>query len=423
MIFTMSQTNELILVKFIRAGLKRISEGEHESNSKAHIQHLEQQVQSLRTEKGEMASMITGLRNNLDVEIENGKKIKESANRMAYALESKDLYVGRQDSDDNVYSRFQVLIGQIKTWSVPFAKDPPLSHLKFAPELIEEFHKVAPGVTDFPRFLKTPKNIRLLARGYVSVAMTEMLFRTLPTATHPGSDVEDVWMDRNLSHAVFLIENRLLHAGKPILCCVGHVLIETIQDRKVISPRELHDWRALSTTLISKVESASSKTGKGMEGHVIGCSNRIMGVVGNCVATESKKALEDSLLPVLLYAVHFSQTLRCQRALWSVRHLGGSLHRRLQSGPWDGKVEFDEGTMDDKHGDDDSDGEGAHIQHGKVVEVLITPALFKSGNTDGERFDVETCVERSEVKCHTLPVRSDHPVVGREKRSSQGLAY
>ena len=179
----------------------------------------------------------------------------------------------------------------------------------------------------------------------------------------------------------------------------------------------------MSTTLISKVETASSKTGKGMEGHVTECGNRIMRVVGNLVATEGRKALEDDLLPMLFYAVEFSQSLRCQRAHWSVRHLGANLHQKPQSGPWEEKVDFDEGTMDDKHGDDDSDEEGVHIQHGKVVEVFITPALFKSGNTDGERFDVETCVERSEVKCHTLPVRSGHPVSSREKGSSQGLAY
>ena len=227
----MSQTKGLILLKFIRAGLKKMSVGlaeylenesmpsdEHESNSEAHIQDLEQKVRYLEAQNKVQARTVTELRNNVNKEIENGKQIKESANRMAYALESKDLYVGRQDSDDTVYSRFQVLIGQIKTWSVPFAQARPQSHLKFTPEVIEEFHKAAPAVTDFPRFLKTPKNTRLFVRGYVSVAMTEMLFRTLPTATHPGSDVEDVWMDRNLSHAVFLIENRLLHAGKPTLC-------------------------------------------------------------------------------------------------------------------------------------------------------------------------------------------------------------
>ena len=371
---------------------------EHETR----IRSLQQQLHLLKADNDAQARTIEALRGDLQIEAENSKKIKESANKMAYAMESKDLYVGRQDSDDAVYSRFQVLIGHIKTWSVPFAQDYPPSHLEFSPEVVEEFRKVAPAVTDFPSFLQIPKNMRLFVRGYVSLVIAETLFRTLPTASHAGSSAEDIWMHRKLAHGIFAIENRLFYAGKPDLCCVDCALMQIAQDRKSISARELHDWRALTTTLVSKLDDGTSKTGEGMEKHVTHCSNRIMAVVGNWVATENRKALEEDLLTALLQAVKLSQTLRCQRAYWSVRHLGDTIYPGPQSGPPNGLVFFNEASMDDKYGEGDSDEEGANEPFSKIVEVFVTPGLFKSGNSDGERFDIETCVERSEVKCRAL---------------------
>ena len=149
-----------------------------------------------------------------------------------------------------------------------------------------------------------------------------------------------------------------------------------------------------------------------MEAHVTQTSNRILDTVGNWVAPERRKALEDSLVGVLLQAVKLSQTLRCQRACWSVRHPGDAVHPRLQPetpGSRDTLIFFDVATMNDKHGDDNSDEEGAPAQYRKVVDIFITPGLFKSGNSDGEQFDIETCVERSEVKCRTPSVGAGRP--------------
>ena len=240
----------------------------------ARIRTLQQQLHLLKEENDAHARTIEDLCGDLQIEAEKGKKIKESANKMAYAMESKDLYVGRQDSDDAVYSRFQVLIGHIKTWSVPFAQDCPPSHLEFTPEVIEEFRKVASAVTDFASFLQIPKNMSLFVRGYVSLVIAETLFRTLPTATHAGSSAEDIWMHRKLAHGVSNVENRLFYAGRPLLCCVDCALMKIAQDRKSISARELHDWRALTTTLVSNLDDGTSKTGEGMEKYVTQCSDR-----------------------------------------------------------------------------------------------------------------------------------------------------
>ena len=96
---------------------------------------------------------------------------------------------------------------------------------------------------------------------------------------------------------------------------------------------------------------------------------------------------------ILLCAVSLSKTLRCQRACWSVRHVHGPSAKDITA------VFFDEAVMDDKHGDENSDGQEIPTVDGKLVEIVVSPALFKRGNTDGERFEFESCLQRSEVKC------------------------
>ena len=53
--------------------------------------------------------------------------------------------------------------------------------------------------------------------------------------------------------------------------------------------------------------------------------------------------------------------------------------------------------MDDEGGDgDDRDDDGRSPR--SVVEIVVSPALFKRGNTDGEQYDIETCIERAKVR-------------------------
>ena len=390
--------------------------------SESHIKSLQEQIYNPQQEKKVHAKIIDDLHNDLEVEDERCKKIKESATHMAHALEMRDLYVGQQDSDEDIKSRFRVLIGQIRTWSVPFAQVCPPSQLEFAAKMNDEFGMVVPGVTDLPRFLQTPKNLRLFVRGYVGLAITIMLFHTLPSGSHPGSFGEDVWMDKELARGVFLVEDRLFNAGKLRIYLVGCALIAISQDRQSISLREFHDWRALTMTLISKSDGASSKTNKSVEEYVIQCRDRIMDVVGEFVATKNRKALDDDLLAVLKQALRLSQTLRCQRAYWSVRHRG-VIGQRAQSGLPSDLTFFDEATMDDSDGNEDGDAEGAQIQYGKIVKIFVTPSLFKSGNSDGERYDVETCFERSDVKCCTRPTMSGLPVFSRKTDSSRDVEF
>ena len=129
-----------------------------------------------------------------------------------------------------------------------------------------------------------------------------------------------------------------------------------------------------------------------METHVTSCHRHIMSVVGPWVAQGERKVLEVELLEILFSAVSLSKTLRCQRACWSVRHVDGP-------SAGESVIFSDEAIMDDKHGDEDSDGQQMPTANGKFVEIIVSPGLYKRGNIDGERFEFESCIARSDVKC------------------------
>ena len=187
---------------------KFIPSYEYQGGGEKHLR--ERTLQQLQAQNDQQARLISKLRSDIEKEVEKGREIKQSADKMAYSMENKELLIGRQDSDEDIYSHFRSLIGQIKTWSVPFAQIHQEARA-YSEKTIEEFRKVSPGVSDFQRFLQKPKNLRLLVRGYVGLAIAENLFRTIPYASDPG---EDVWMDRELAHSFASIENSLFHSSK-----------------------------------------------------------------------------------------------------------------------------------------------------------------------------------------------------------------
>lgn len=190
---------------------------EYHGGGEKHLLERNNQLQQLQEQNNQQARQISRLRSDIEKEVKKGKEIKQSADKMIYSMENRELAIGRQDSDEEIKSRFQSLVGQIRTWSVPFAQIRQDAR-SYSLEAIGEFRKVSPGVSDFERFLQTPKNLRLLVRGYVGLAIAESLFRTIPYGPGPWPG-EDVWMDRELAHSFASIENSLFHSSKDSHIC------------------------------------------------------------------------------------------------------------------------------------------------------------------------------------------------------------
>ena len=182
-----------------------------EVDARAESYHLRKHIVDL---KAHHEYEISILRTALQQEKDHYKKMKDSVNKMQIAMENKDLFIGQQDSDDMVYSRFQALIGKIKTWSVPFAQGNAPLPLAYSDAVMMDIYKVVPNLDNFERFLQTPKDMRLFVRGFVGLAMTETIFRAVPYDSSVAFAGQDVWMDKDLALATSTIEQRFYYTGE-----------------------------------------------------------------------------------------------------------------------------------------------------------------------------------------------------------------
>lgn len=351
---------------------------------------------------------IQDLTSRLQIEEEKTKRLSESTDKMIIAMENKDLFLGRQHSDEEISGRFRWLMNQIKTWSMPFADRDARAPLSGGPDISkEDLARIAPIAIDIPSFFKNPTNVRAFVRAWVGVIMAEIFFPAIATGMDIQTHGVDLWMDRELATAVHQIESRLSNSGEqsiPILSRADLTLAtDKPPDRTVLSLRDLHDWKALTNSLVARL-SGSSKTGIGQEEVVKRCNDRILEVVGPLAPEEERTRISVDLLNILFQAIDLSKTLRCQRAYWTLKQ-----PERQVREP-DAPVFYDAVVMDDLHGDEDSDAECGSRQYKKIVEIVVTPALFKRGNADGERFDIETCICRGEVRTHspTVPAKGHH---------------
>lgn len=146
--------------------------------------------------------------------MDRNSRIKELANQMQYTIESKELFVGPQSSDDEILSDFRSILDEVRTWSIKFACESPISLDNLPVSVVTAFQRLAPACPDLRRLLSNRKHRRLFVRGWVSLGLADWLFRCLPSDHHSGSRCEDGWLDTETAHGVFLVERMLVNAGK-----------------------------------------------------------------------------------------------------------------------------------------------------------------------------------------------------------------
>ncbi|SLM35202.1 hypothetical protein LPUS_04304 [Lasallia pustulata] len=345
------------------------------------LNDVRERARGLQEERDAHTQRISELQLRLISEMDRNSRIKELANQMQYTIESKELFVGPQSSDDEILSDFRSILDEVRTWSIKFACESPISLDNLPVSVVTAFQRLAPACPDLRRLLSNRKHRRLFVRGWVSLGLADWLFRCLPSDHHSGSRCEDGWLDTETAHGVFLVERMLVNA-----------------DRRTVSHRDLNDWRALTTTLLSRLDSPSSTT-EAVQAYIKSCSRYILTPIAGWTVETNQQKLEDELLGILSGTLKLSQKLRCQRACWSVRHLGAAPRVSLppqQPGPF---MVLDARAMRDINGDEYDDVPGRRDTLGRIVDLVIGPGLYKRGNTNGQGFDTETCMERSEVKC------------------------
>ena len=134
--------------------------------------------------------------------------IKDVNTNMVHATESRELFVGDKTSDDKLVPLFETLMGQIAVWSHCFTDLQGVGT-----ERVPDFEKVLPCAKNPQHFLQELKQVRRFVRGYVGLAISEQIFRTLPTAACPQSRGLDAWTDSSLAQSALTIEDSLFSSG------------------------------------------------------------------------------------------------------------------------------------------------------------------------------------------------------------------
>jgi len=159
--------------------------------------------------------------------------------------------------------------------------------------------------------------------------------------------------------------------------------------QSTITVRELHDWRAFTVSLLSRMDPVAKMQ---EQTHAVAGyhASQIMNMISEWAKpTETRDALESSMRVIVQKALEFAMEMRKQRAYWSVELPCRS-------------TEFNGEVMEDVDADPDADADvddrdPMHIT--KNVELYLFPGLYKQGNADGDHFDTKRCFVRGKVKC------------------------
>ncbi|KAF2815179.1 uncharacterized protein BDZ99DRAFT_549751 [Mytilinidion resinicola] len=309
--------------------------------------------------------------NERDEALAINERTKQSAGQMQKAMDNKELFLGPQMTDDDIQTKFKSLISSIKTWSSNFLGD-NLQGPEFSQESVLSYVQVLPLCPEI-RFIEPTlakkKNRRLFVRGWTAYVISDLVLRTLPVPT-PGADAPkgftsaDLWLEENVRSSLLELETRLFYD-------------------KSSHAHTFNDWRAFTIDLLSKTYTDKGLTDNGSI-QIISAAREIMSFIGVWASPERHDELEDGLIAIFEDAIWLSQLLRRQRALWYVR-FPRPIPRTDTTLP--GLLLFDPATMTDEWSEDTE--QDLQLLRQRYVEIVVSPALFKRGNVDGERYDVE----------------------------------
>jgi hypothetical protein len=347
-----------------------------------------------RDHSGELWDVIDALdrySRDLNKQLEDEKHgSKLATDRMQRLLETKDASMGRQFIDDNKpKDLFAMLLSNVKKVIKLGITEHDDLKLSFDTESSRHIlHRVAPildqGVTPEQLFRgKDPeerlKCMKYFLRGYVTyILCDEILPRPRSNAPSEEPRQADHWAEAEISNSIWQIENRLIRTGE-LQRRSSSIKLQTDDtmlpgsSHQQITQRDICTWRAMTVDILTRATATPTQNAQLTAHNAVGKMLRYF--------PRKEEPLRKKLYELCQEAISLSQILRQQRAQWHVCH------------PSDIKLANFESWVED--------AEGATLGPAAIVEFHISPALVKSGNIDGERYDIESCIEPAEVSCWT----------------------
>jgi hypothetical protein len=185
------------------------------------------------------------------------------------------------------------------------------------------------------------------------------------------------------------------------------------EDRKIVPLQYVNDWRAENVGVFHHIESESAKRRPRYNTDGVRFSARkqreITRQMMDVVKPEPDKleSIDTELTKIIRKAVEVSRLLRYQRPCWSI-------HYPAPSRGLSGRQLMDSETMIEHEfiNEEDSGADGnrsslSSERHSgkidKVLELFVSPALFKTGNIDGELWEAgPSCLCKAVVTCKEL---------------------
>lgn len=166
-------------------------------------------------------------------------------------------------------------------------------------------------------------------------------------------------------------------------------------DRSRVPLNDLNDWRAM--TAVRLLASQDPKLTKSKI-QTISLNWALLALsASGWILDDAINDYAAGLSSIFVEAQKLNQLMRCQRASWQVRHPSRRVVTPIVATDEDGtaqeydpwRLEFDPRCMKDQA----QDYEGGKA----TVDMVLAPGLWKQGDVDGERFDVESCIVPSLV--------------------------
>ncbi|KAJ3547507.1 hypothetical protein NM208_g1481 [Fusarium decemcellulare] len=332
-----------------------------------------------------------GLREHLMKLEETCSQLKRRNDAMQSTRDAQEEFLGRQEPDSEISARFEEIFSQVKNWTNKFCNTKDAARAMeidlIDPGLTSQIQRVMPkvrSIQDLPDLLplKDIKRRKKFIRGWIALNVSEHMFRSL-TAPHAMETGSDLWIPEAARSAVMVLEMTLLHSGE------------------AIPQFAFHEWRVLTFALLNKIfplQNWQQDTDDAIT-KVMQVTMEVIRplVSSNVPLPELEKTLRQNIYEP---AIELSQLLRRQRACWYVRFPHIMAGNQLPENDYTAPYIFQPDTMKDIDGleedEDDNAGSGHCL---KAIDIVILPGLYKSGNHDGKKYDIEYLLLKAEVSC------------------------
>ncbi|KAJ4156411.1 hypothetical protein NW754_008039 [Fusarium falciforme] len=317
-------------------------------------------------------------------------RLKNRVEAMQSARDAQESRLGRQEQDDSIKEQVANVFQPIKKWATNFCRDAsqPFDVTGISPSFTPLIQRVIPSILsleDLPVFLpgSDMKRRKMFVRGWIAFNVT---FRVLSDPRQSDSE-SDLWLPKMQRDAVKSLES---------------IFVSSDQE---IDQSSYHEWRTLTLALLDKRFHSCPWTQDTMEtlDDIMQTTLEVIRPLGSPTADMAE--LERTLFEnVFVPAVELSQVLRRQRAYWYVQFPHVMAAKDLLSDEHTQPYIFKPDQMADiDSSDEEADARGQCL---KSVDIIILPGLYKCGDNDGERYEIESVVEKAQVSCENIEVET-----------------